>query len=202
MPTIRGRYISPEEVTRYVPVPGFNRRRLPDLPGGLYSIATRGRTSRRYYNPAFPPGDPIREIGDNAYYRLLREAEVEQEGIRQQALEARNRRAREEQEALEQRAQQQARARVTEEQAILQYEYLSDLDYQARNTSPQAAVAMNAPGGVKANQLELMELRPTNAPWRVGATYFVRTPDGQLTLTPAGQAMRQFRAQRDIAGLG
>lgn len=201
MPTIRGRYISPEQVSGYIPVPGFGQRRLPDLPGGMYSIATRGRTSRRMYNPSFAPGDPIREIGDATYYRLLREANVEEEGIRQQALEARRRRVLEEQEVLQQRVESQSR-RQTPEQATLQYEYLSDLDYQARNTSPQAAVAMNAPGGVKANQLELMQLRPTNAPWRVGATYFVRTPDGQLTLTPAGQAMRTFRAQRDIEGLG
>ena len=66
--------VTADEFLGYRPIPGFSRtRRLPDQPGQHpYSVASRGRSARRYYNPGMDVTDPRREIGDATYYQIRR----------------------------------------------------------------------------------------------------------------------------------
>jgi hypothetical protein len=186
-------------VTGYRPVPGYGERRLPDLPGGLFSIATRGRTSRRFFNPELPLGDPLREIGDSTYYRLVREAEQEEEGTRIRAL-GRRETARDRAEVV---GPHWVSPNKSPEQAALEDEYLADITYQARASGALAEVESKRAGGVQATQLELMNLRPMGATWRVGTPYRERNEQtGRMELTAAGRAMEQFRTLRDISSVG
>jgi hypothetical protein len=65
---------------------------MPDQPDGTYSINTRGRSARRYYNPALPVDDPRREIADSTYFALRRRfAQSEDEEQRDAAVKAQQR---------------------------------------------------------------------------------------------------------------
>ena len=155
--------LTPDELVGYRPVPGYSTRkndRLPDRPDGTYSIATRGRSSRRFYNPSLPVNDPRREIGDATYYALRRQADPETQRQAKEQLERfrrRQARNREMENLTAQLSYQNPQELHQIRREIAVYDYTHGIFQQDRQ-----------PGGYLATLLEELGWRPRGAPWMVG----------------------------------
>lgn len=161
-----------QDFTRPIPGAGQARDRTFVVPTigtteDSYSVVTRGRSARRFYNPSLPIGDPNREIGDSLYYRLRREYENSPNPeVREYARQARvqdeytRRKSRHAREIDEIQAQQMNMDvdrfhAIRRELAV--YNYTHGIFQQDR-----------MPGGYLATMLEELGWRPRGAPWMVG----------------------------------
>ena len=155
--------VTPDEFVNYRPVPGFSKKdRFPDQPDGSYSIASKGRSARRYYNPALPVTDPRREIGDNTYFRLAKKQDaLTQERARQRLAQFHERQARNTRSDIE----NAERAGLTVPQFKNVRRELAVQDYIAGPFQQD-----RSPDGYMARLLENLGWRPPGAPWRVGAS--------------------------------
>ena len=190
--------VTPDEFLGYRPIPGYSKTgRLPDMPDGSYSIASRGRSARRFYNPALPVGDPRREIGDATYYQLRRrfqQSQAEDERVAAQRANERlkNFRIRQARNREIDRIQAEQSGMSTGEvsdirREIAVYDYTHGIFQQDRQ-----------PGGYLATLLEELGWRPRGAPWMVGESGLdhSRTAPG---INPAG-AMVQWKSQSTTRG--
>lgn len=186
-------HVTPEELYGYRPIPGYSRNkndRLPDLPGGSYSIATRGRSARRYYNPSMAPDDPRREIGDATYFRLRREAPPEVQ-----------RQAKAYQERFSAMRRERERGAVEEaEQAGLPPDMAATArrELSVENYTTTWGESNVTPAGYKANLLVALGYRPPDAPWNVGES------DMEVSSVAPGvsplTAMGDWRSQSEARG--
>lgn len=189
--------VTPDEFLGYRPVPGYSKKgRLPDQPDGSYSILTKGRSARRFYNPALPAGDPRREIGDATYYQLRRsfqqgnaEQQVAAQRANQRLKNFRIRQARNRE--IDRIQAQQSNMAPTEvsdiRREIAVYDYTHGIFQQDRQ-----------PGGYLATLLEELGWRPRGAPWMVGESGLDHSRTAPGVNPQAG--MVQWRSQSATRG--